>query len=198
MNISHRIRSALTMTSLHSPSSSTSSEADDSNLHSPPTTPNPGRGRTLTSASSCSTSSIISLPALRLKKTFTNLRGAKQRRKDERYREALAEWAEADEREWQYPTWGGPAKKSRKFSREQRDLLRSWDWQQSPTRTSLELRTRRSSIFDDNISPCTSRQNSLTGRSSSLQGVYTTAGRHQSVSTASSRERRPCTVCGNE
>ncbi|RKF80050.1 hypothetical protein GcC1_040024 [Golovinomyces cichoracearum] len=130
MPLSERIRSALAMTIWHSSSSSSSlSDADENVVNSPNTSPLASRGRTPTSASASSTVSIIAVPAHRLKNKFSDLRG-KQHRKQLRYNEALVQWAQADEREWLYPTWGGPAKKSRKFSREQRDSLRSWGWNQ--------------------------------------------------------------------
>ncbi|KAI0994316.1 hypothetical protein K3495_g13866 [Podosphaera aphanis] len=183
MTLSDRLRSVFSINSLHFPLSSTSPDSA-----CVPSSPNPVRGRAQTSASASSTSSIISVPALRLKKTFSNLRGSKQRRKDERYREALAEWALADEREWQYPTWGGPAKKSRKFSKEQRDSLRNWAWDQSQPRSSLEHRPRYS-YFDDEISPCHSRHESITESPFPMESVLSIADPFRTASLTSRAER---------
>lgn len=197
MPLSERIRSALAMTIWHSSSSSSSlSDADENVVNSPNTSPLASRGRTPTSASASSTVSIIAVPAHRLKNKFSDLRG-KQHRKQLRYNEALVQWAQADEREWLYPTWGGPAKKSRKFSREQRDSLRSWGWNQSLSSSSFECRSPRSSMCSE-ISPCTSRQNLFFhSQTPTPEPMFSTAGRNESAFKFSSRDERSSTVYGN-
>lgn len=152
MPLSDRIRNVLSMSQLHS---SASSDADDSSDSSPASSPVEYRKRTMTGNSSSSANSIIQAPVLCLKKTFSDLRGAVKRRREERYREAVALWAQADEREWEYPTWGGPAKKSRKYSREQRDSLRAWCWEKvsfaAPCQWLIAFLSYQSDLF--NIRP---------------------------------------------
>lgn len=138
MTLSQRIRKVLAITPISSLTTSTtnSSHACESSSDYPlPQHPDDSTSRGCSPTSnnmsrSSTASTVISLPALHLKNTFSNLRGTKKRRKEERYQEALARWAAADEREWEYPTWGGPVKRSCKFSREQRDSLRNWGWNQ--------------------------------------------------------------------
>ncbi|KHJ33467.1 hypothetical protein EV44_g1325 [Erysiphe necator] len=195
MSLSNRIRNALSMTQMQPSGVSNSlSDTEDSSDNSPTHSPIKYRQRTLTINSSSSTSSIsiIQAPVLCLKKTFSDLRGAVKRRKEERYREAVALWAQADEREWEYPTWGGPAKKSRKYSREQRDSLRSWGWEKSQPSTSLECRSRHSSMYG--ISPGTSPNNSFSHSHISFDNAFEAAGRLESTCKPSSRAERPGTI----
>lgn len=191
MPLSDRIRNVLSMSQLHS---SASSDADDSSDSSPASSPVEYRKRTMTGNSSSSANSIIQAPVLCLKKTFSDLRGAVKRRREERYREAVALWAQADEREWEYPTWGGPAKKSRKYSREQRDSLRAWCWEKTHQSTAFEYRSRRSSMYS--ISPCTSPNNSFYQSHVSFDITSEAAGRQESPCKRLSRADRTGTVYG--
>ncbi|POS87631.1 hypothetical protein EPUL_004967 [Erysiphe pulchra] len=191
MPLSERIRNVLTMSQLNP---AAFSDADDSSDSSPASSPVKCRDRTLTANSSSSTSSIIQAPVLCLKKTFSDLRGAVKRRREERYRDAVATWAQADEREWEYPSWGGAAKKSRKYSREHRDLLRSWCWEKSHQRTSFECRSHYSSMYS--ISPGTSPNSSFYQSHVSYETSSEAAGRLESTYKPSSRQERTGTVYG--
>ncbi|RKF61850.1 hypothetical protein OnM2_038051 [Erysiphe neolycopersici] len=191
MPLVDRIRNTFSMNQLHS---SVFSDVEDSSDSSPASSPIKYRERTLTGRSSSSTSSIIQAPVLCLKKTISDLRSAAKRRKEEKYREAIAVWAQADEREWECPTWGGPAKKSRKYSREQRDSLRSWCWEKSYPTTSFECRSRHSSIYS--ISPGTSPNHSFCQSQVSFEITSEATGRLESTYKPSSRTERTGTVYG--